>query len=106
VANPPARPDTELLCHQAKDLLRAAASDDPAAPDRIRAHVPPSGCRIHRWSQLVWRINRPAMVADNQPITHPKKSKRKVCSVPLPASADTTAKMTAHIAAQPMLYAV
>jgi hypothetical protein len=46
------------------------------------------------------------MVADSHPITHPEKTTMKVWQVSLLAVADTTAKMTAHTTAQPMLYAV
>jgi hypothetical protein len=45
-------------------------------------------------------------VAESHPITHPRKTKKKVCAVSLLASDATPAKMIAHTKAQPMLYAV
>jgi hypothetical protein len=37
MADLPARPDLGQLCHQAKELLRAAQGCDPEATSRIRA---------------------------------------------------------------------
>jgi predicted ribosomally synthesized peptide with SipW-like signal peptide len=44
------------------------------------------------------------MVAVIHPITHPGKTKTKVCLVLLLATAATTASMTDQTTAQPMLY--
>jgi hypothetical protein len=44
-----------------------------------------------------------AMVADNHPMTQPKKTKTNVCTVWFLPTAATTAKTTAQTTAQPML---
>jgi hypothetical protein len=46
------------------------------------------------------------MVADSHPSHHPKKTSQSLSRLSEPAWVSTAIKITAHTAAQPMLYAV